>query len=183
MKHFTLEEVAEQLKNTNCVFVEDVKPHALAYSENTVVYYLFVKNDGSFVDSSKNADLEFRLEIPPKYVELEAGSPDDVAKFRAEFEDMDYAPFTDAVWKLAERANAWFAKKGDWFSDDTVKELAKTIQAAGDWAEIEDETAELIRYAGLSDEWEAASVDWDRRGIPAEAIIDRAAEILGVEIY
>lgn len=52
--------------------------------------------------------------------------------------------------------------------------LAKRIQQSQEW-NLED-IKELISYAGLEDEWNAADAD------EAESIIYKAADILGVEV-
>lgn len=52
--------------------------------------------------------------------------------------------------------------------------LAKRIRESQEW-NLED-IKELISYAGLEDEWNAADAD------EAESIIYKAADILGVEV-
>ncbi len=55
------------------------------------------------------------------------------------------------------------------------EEIAKRMQEAQEWDA--DDCKELCEAAGLSEEWEAAD------GENFEAVVEQAAEILGVEIF
>lgn len=55
------------------------------------------------------------------------------------------------------------------------KEIAKRMQEAREWDA--DDCKELCEAAGLSKEWEEAD------GENFEAVVEQAAEILGVEIF
>ena len=55
------------------------------------------------------------------------------------------------------------------------EEVAKRIREAQEWDE--NDCRDLCELAGLSDEWEAAD------GEHFEAVVEKAADILGVEIY
>lgn len=57
-----------------------------------------------------------------------------------------------------------------------TEELAKKIKNAHDWQECSDELAQLCELAGLEEEWKAAD------GESFEAVVFKAADILGVEI-
>lgn len=57
---------------------------------------------------------------------------------------------------------------------ESIKELAERIRESGEW--IEDDVRELCDAAGLLEEYEAAD------GETFEAVIFKAAEILGVEV-
>ena len=57
------------------------------------------------------------------------------------------------------------------------EELAASIKAGETWLDVEDELKELCERAGLADEYKEADGDH------VEDVINRAADILGVEIY
>ena len=58
-----------------------------------------------------------------------------------------------------------------------AKELAETINKAHDWEEVIEELNELCELAGIENEWKQADGD------DFEDVIDKAADILGVEIF
>ena len=56
-------------------------------------------------------------------------------------------------------------------------ELAEKIRQSDNWMDVETEIDELVELAGLIEEYKAAD------GETFEAVIEKAASTLGVEIY
>lgn len=188
MIEYTTKEVAKQLKRTDCAWVEVLSTRSCYGNNHALVYYLYVRRNGAFADSREDAYYKFRYVTPYTFDEYDYKYGGKNRKnSRAEFEALYDDDFSEMAHELADRATAWFADSEDYSDDEEVAAVAKTIRESGCWTDIEDETAQLCRRAGLRDEYDAVvSSDWaslDSEGISFETLYARAAELLGVEIY
>lgn len=159
MKMITIEAVAERIREIEPAKVE----------KGVVTYTLRVDIDGHVVDKCW-ADETFTATVPFATVCKDVGvDPENeevsIYEILNKFADMDNVNFRNVVYDLAKRANTWLAK-----------ELAKDMNL-GEHKWAISEVAEFCEMAGLREELAAADDD------TFERVIERAADILGVEIF
>lgn len=107
MKKLTKEQVASALMSSNSAEVEGLDDGTIT----RVVYNLYIKEDGTIVDNTQEADAKFTSWIP--YYDY-ADTLDDFKiiedLFDGTYEDMNWKPFANVVKHLTNRANYWLEK-------------------------------------------------------------------------